>query len=354
MKKRVLVAMSGGVDSSVAAFLLKENGYEVAGITLRLCEGISGMSCSDDNAIDEAKKVAESMGIPHFVDDFSDDFNSEVVDKFVQSYLHGATPNPCIDCNRDVKFKRTLQIAEELGYDYISTGHYVRVRRNENTGRTLLLKGLDITKDQSYVLYSLGQNQLSRILFPLGELTKETVRAIAVENGLANAQRRDSQDICFIPDGDYVSFIENYLGQKSVPGDFVDLDGNVLGRHKGVISYTSGQRRGLGVSAERPLYVIKKDLENNTVILGGDDDLYTTKLIADNVNFISIDGLCEPLHVEAKVRYSQKTSPATISLTEQGRVAVEFEAPQRAITPGQAVVFYDGDILIGGGTIIEN
>lgn len=356
MNQKVMVAMSGGVDSSVAAYLLKEQGYDAAGVTLKLYSNDDigdpqGHTCCSLEDVEDARSVAYALGMEHYVYNFSDDFRKQVMDRFVDSYLKGETPNPCIDCNRYIKFKVLYDRAELLDYDYISTGHYARIGYDSASGRWLLKKGLDPSKDQSYVLYSMTQQQLSKTLFPVGELTKAQVREIADAHGFINSNKPDSQDICFVPDGDYKSFIARYAHYQSREGNIIDLNGNILGKHPGTIGYTIGQRRGLGVSAARPLYVVRKSLADNTVTLGSEADLYSKRLSAQNINLIAVDKLHAPLKVNAKIRYSQNTAPAVIEPVGEGRVEVIFETPQRAVTTGQAVVFYDGDIVIGGGTI---
>lgn len=287
----------------------------------------------------------------YYVFPMHDEFRHSVIDKFADTYLHGGTPNPCIDCNRFLKFSALLDKARELGCEYIASGHYARREQDPETGRFILKKGLDPTKDQSYVLYAMTQDQLAHTLFPLGGYTKKEIRHIAQEQGFINADKPDSQDICFVPDGDYVSFLRQYGGVEPVPGDFVDESGQVLGRHQGLECYTIGQRKGLGVSANAPLYVLGKDLDHGTVLLGGDDRLYTRELTAERVNWLSIPEPDGPLPVTAKTRYSQRETAATVEPLPGGRIRMVFAEPQRAITPGQAVVFYDGDLVLGGGTI---
>ncbi len=356
MKEKVIVAMSGGVDSSVAALVLKNEGYGVLGATMRLRSQELGIaldpSCCSEDDINDAKNVCEQLEVPHYVFDLAGPFKEKVMDKFADSYMRGETPNPCIECNRHIKFTGLFEECSELGAEFIATGHYVRRAYDEESGRWLLKKGLDPTKDQSYVLYSLTQEQLSKTLFPVGELSKNEVRELAEKSGFINSQKPDSQDICFIPDGDYLSFIERQYGFKSEPGDFVDETGKVLGKHKGIAGYTTGQRKGLGVSADRPLYVLRKDLLTNRIILGDEKDLYTKEVIVKDVNFISVAELTEPMEVEAKIRYSQKTAKGIISPMEDGMVQLRFFEPQRAATAGQAAVFYSGDIVVGGGTIV--
>jgi tRNA-specific 2-thiouridylase len=363
-----MAAMSGGVDSSVATALLIEKGYNVVGATLKLFtnEDIGGGPAGPDPAgldpssrvccslsdVEDARSVCYRLNIDHYVFNFGDDFGREVIGRFAKAYLEGRTPNPCIDCNRFIKFSKLLERARLLGMDYIATGHYARVMQDETSGRWLLKKSKDTSKDQTYVLAMLTQEQLSRTLFPLGSLTKPEVRAYAEEHGLINAKKPDSQDICFVPDGDYASFIEKRLGCRSEPGDFVDAGGTVLGRHRGIIHYTVGQRRGLGLSAGKPLYVVGKDLAANTVIVGGETELYTGSMTVADLNFISVEGIAEPTRVTVKTRYSQKETPATLFPPVDGRMAVVFDAPQRAVTPGQTAVFYDKDAVLGGGIIV--
>ena len=342
MNNKAIIAMSGGVDSSVAAFLTKQNGYELKGVTLSLEVGSEG-------DISDAKKVAERMGFPHEVLNLREEFQKEVIDRFIDAYENSRTPNPCVICNKYIKFGRLLDYAEENGYSHTATGHYAQIEYMN--GRYILKKGVDKTKDQSYVLYSLTQEQLKHSLFPLGSLSKNEVREIALENGFVNAKKKESQDICFVPDGDYAGFIERYLGKTYPEGNFVDFDGNVLGRHKGLIRYTIGQRKGLGLALPKPMYVCKLCTDNNSVMLGDNADLFSNTLDAYDINLITTDKLDSSIRAEAKVRYSQNAQKATVWQTDDNELHIEFDEPQRAITSGQAVVLYDGETVIGGGTI---
>ena len=349
MARKVLIAMSGGVDSSAAALLLKRQGYDCAGAMLKLYDGetAEGGCCSAADA-EDARSAATRLGMDFYVFNETERFARDVMDFFVAEYRAGHTPNPCIDCNRCLKFGALLDRALTLGYDCIATGHYARV--TYEGGRYHLLRGRDRHKDQSYVLYQLTQTQLSHLLLPVGEYDKPAIRALAAEAGLINAKKPDSQDICFVPDGDYVNFLKKYGHVELTEGDFVDKTGKALGRHRGLAAYTTGQRKGLGISAERRLYVISKDASSNTVLLGDDADLFTTTLTAARLNWIEPEpGV--PIRVTAKTRYSQREAAATASPLGGGRVRVDFDEPQRAVTAGQAVVFYDGERVVGGGTI---
>ena len=351
---RAIIAMSGGVDSSVAALLMREQGYDIIGVTLKLHapESNDELSCCTSQDILDAKAVCDRLSIEHRVIDFESNFKENVIDRFVSSYINGGTPNPCIDCNRFIKFSKMLEIAQEEGFDYIVTGHYARVCYDENSDRYLLKKGIDENKDQSYVLYSLTQDVLSKLKLPLGELSKDKVRELAVKFSLENADKKDSQDICFVSDGKYADFITQYTNKKFPDGDFVDLNGNVLGKHKGIIRYTIGQRKGLNLSLPQSMYVCKKDIDSNTVTLCLNDELFSTELYADDVNLISVKELKEPTKLTAKIRYKHKEASATLYPCENGKVKLVFDEPQRAITKGQAVVMYQGDTVVGGATII--
>ncbi len=358
MNKKVLVGMSGGVDSSVAACLLLEQEYEVAGATLHLYNnedaGISkARTCCSLADVEDARSVAEHLGIEHYVFNFGPEFRHEVIGRFARGYECGETPNPCIDCNKYIKFGKMLDRAKLLGFDAVATGHYARVEHDEKAGRWLLKKAADASKDQTYVLYTLTQEQLAHTLFPLGGFLKPEVRSIAEKHGFVNARKPDSEDICFVPDGDYAAFLENVMKFDSKPGNFVDANGNVIGQHKGLFHYTIGQRKGIGISFESPKYVVKKDCANNTVVLGDSKDLYSSTFYVGNVNFIALDHLDKPVEAGVKVRYSQSEAQAVIYPIENGKVKVCFRSPQRAVTPGQSAVFYRGDTVLGGGKILS-
>lgn len=351
---KALIGMSGGVDSSVAAYLTMQEGFSCIGATMRLYTGQEqdGSCCSLED-VEDARSVAFRLGIPFYVFNFSDDFRKQVMDHFVYSYEQGLTPNPCIECNRHLKFDRFLHRAQELGCEYIVTGHYARIAQDPDTGRFLLRKAVDEAKDQSYFLYSLTQEQLRHTRFPLGQLSKAEARTIAEEQGFINAKKRDSQDICFVPDGDYMAFLQRYTGKEYPQGDYLDLNGNAVGRHKGAVAYTLGQRKGLNLAMGEPVYVCGKDMQKNTVTVGPNEALFHTTFLANDWNWIAVDHLSQPLRVMAKARSRMTEQPATVYPEENGIARVVFDEPQRALTPGQAVVLYDGSTVIGGGTITK-
>ena len=359
-KPKVVVGMSGGVDSSMAAALLQEQGYDVIGITLQIWkptdQEVEGGCCSL-SAIDDARRVAFLLGIPHYVLNFRAYFEETVVDYFTQSYLTGETPNPCLACNKYVKFGELLRKARGLGAEYIATGHYAQVQQDLDSGRFILSKGTDVRKDQTYALYMLNQEQLAQTLFPLADYPKEQIRQMARERGLGVGDKPDSQEICFIANNDYASFVRKRLGEAIKPGRFVDLAGNNLGRHQGIIHYTVGQRKGLGVTFGKPMFVVGLNPEGNEVVLGEDQDVYTDTLWAIDLNWIAISDLQGPMKVEAKIRYNSSGAQATVYPGDIGAdygVKVCFDEPQRAVTPGQAVVFYQGNSVVGGGKIISD
>ena len=353
---KALIAMSGGVDSSVAAYLIKSAGFACVGCTMKLfsneAAGIPRThACCSLSDVEDARSVAYQLHMPYYVFHFAEDFQEKVIRKFVESYEGGMTPNPCIDCNRYMKFQKLFDRARILHCDYVVTGHYARIERHGE--RFMLKKAVDETKDQSYVLYTMTQEQLAHTLMPLGALHKTETRRIAEKNGFINADKPDSQDICFVPDGDYAKVIERQTGRRCPAGDFISADGDVLGRHRGIIHYTVGQRRGLGISGSRPLYVCKICPEKNTVVLGGKEDLFSDTALVTDVNWIGGEAPGKEFPCHAKIRYRQRGQPATASVLDRGSVRLTFREPQRAVTPGQAAVLYDGEIVLGGGTIVR-
>jgi len=359
MSKTVVVGMSGGVDSSVAAYLLKEQGYRVIGVTMRIWQEEEDRrrqengGCCGLTAVDDARRVAECLDIPYYVMNFQEEFKCHVIDYFIEEYLRGYTPNPCIACNRYVKWESLLKRSLEIGADYIATGHYARIRKLEN-GRYAVANSVTEGKDQTYALYNLTQEQLSHTLMPVGDYTKDEIRRIAAEQNLPIAHKPDSQDICFIPDHDYAGFLERETGGKVPgPGNFVTKDGTVLGRHKGITHYTIGQRKGLNLALGHPVFVTQIRPEANEVVIGENEDAFTTKVLCGDVNYMAITDLTEPMRVLAKIRYQHRGDYCRIEKQPDGKVLCTFEVPVRASTPGQAVVFYQEDHVLGGGTIVK-
>lgn len=357
-KAKVVVGMSGGVDSSVAAWLLKEQGYEVIGVTMQIWQDEDDQTqeenggCCGLSAVDDARRVAWDLEIPYYVMNFKEEFKSNVIDYFVDEYQKGRTPNPCIACNRYVKWESLLKRSMDIGAEFIATGHYAQIEKLEN-GRFALKKSVTAAKDQTYALYNLTQFQLSHTLMPVGAYSKDQIRELADRLHLGVAHKPDSQEICFIPDHDYAGFIEESTGAKAAEGNFVDLDGEVIGRHKGITHYTVGQRKGLGLSMGQPVFVVEIRPETNEVVIGKGEDVFSDTLRADRLNWMAIEGLKGgEMRLSAKIRYSHKGAMCTVKELENGLVECRFEEPQRAITPGQAVVFYQGDYVVGGGTIV--
>ncbi len=354
MNERILVAMSGGVDSAAAAILLKESGFDVTGVTMKLYS--VSETITDENSgiinddITDAKRLADCLSIPHTVVSFGDSFRCSVIESFISDYKNGATPNPCVECNKRIKFGKLFDYAKDNGFDKLATGHYASVICDTN-GRYVIKKAKDKNKDQSYVLWTLSQDVLSSVILPLGEYSKSEIREIVGSICPENAHKSDSQDICFIPDGDYASFIKNHTNLDFPKGNFIDINGNVLGTHGGIIKYTVGQRKGLGIALGRPVFVKEKNVESNTVTLCDNDELFSKALTAKDINMIACNDLYSPVRLMAKIRYKHGEAPATVTQISDDRMIVEFDEPQRAIAKGQSVVLYDGDILVGGGII---
>lgn len=354
MAQRIAVAMSGGVDSSAAAWLLKEQGHDLMGITLKLFDDTAVNVPGNEQDVEDAKAVAAQLGFPHHVLHMAQCFRSQVMDRFTAAYEAGATPNPCVVCNRYIKFGALLEQARKLEAQAVATGHYAQIGWDEGSQRFLLRKAAHPEKDQSYVLYALTQDQLAASRFPLGHLSKGEIREIALAQGLVSARKRESQDICFVPDGDYAAFIRRHTGKDYPAGSFLDEEGKVLGTHTGIIGYTVGQRRGLGVSSNQGrLYVKEVRPADNTVVLCGNEALFSRTLTANDLNLIALPRLDAPMRLKAKVRYRHTEQPCLVEQTGEDTIRVTFDQPQRAITPGQAVVLYDGDVVVGGATIME-
>ena len=357
LQKSAIVAMSGGVDSSVAAYLMQKAGFDCIGVTMKLFYnediGISRENtCCSLEDVQDAQSVCWKIGMPYYVFNFSDRFRQDVIDRFIAAYENGITPNPCIDCNRYLKFDKLYHRARELDRAYVVTGHYARITRDPRSDRFLLQKGIDPSKDQSYVLYAMTQDQLAHTIFPLGGMKKEETRAIAEAQGFINARKHDSQDLCFVQSGSYADFIASQTGKLYPPGDFIDSTGRILGRHRGIIHYTVGQRKGLGIAFHRPMYVAAIDPAANTVTLAPEEELFSRELLVKDINLITADALDAPMRVHAKIRYRQPEQPAVITQVDEDTIRLVFDKPQRAAAKGQAAVFYDGDTVVGGGTIV--
>lgn len=350
MKETVVVGMSGGVDSSVAAYLLKEQGYQVIGVTMQLFDNTEDDSCCGITGIEDARRVAAVLDIPYYVLNFKEVFRHSVMDYFAGEYGMGRTPNPCIVCNRYVKWEALLKKGREIGAEYLATGHYARVGKLSN-GRYAVMNSVTAMKDQTYALYNLTQKQLAHTLMPVGEYDKERIREIARRQGLPVAVKPDSQDICFVPDHDYAGFVCRHTGKTCIPGNFVDSDGNILGQHKGIIHYTVGQRKGLGISFGKPMYVGAVRPDSNEVVLVEEQKLWTNSLCAKQMNYMGVASFVKGQQMLAKIRYSHKGELCQVEYADEHQVKITFEKPVRAVTPGQAVVFYDGEVVLGGGVI---
>lgn len=350
-RKKVVLGMSGGVDSSVAAYLLREQGYEVVGVTMNVWQGKN--ADKDIAAIEDAKMVAKTLGIEYHVANYKEQFREKVVDYFINEYLSGRTPNPCNICNRRIKWECLLQTARDFGADYVATGHYARVDRLDN-GRYAICNSVTAKKDQTYALCNLTQEQLSKTIMPIGQYEKEEIRAIAARIGLDVASKADSQDICFIPDGDYAAFIRENRDINILPGNFVDRENNILGQHNGITDYTIGQRKGLGLAMGHPVFVTDIDVEKNQVVIGENEDLFTTTVVADHFNYMAVESMSEGDRFVGKIRYAHKGTPCRVVRAWEDKVEVEFDEPVRAITPGQAMVLYKGEYVAGGGLICRN
>jgi tRNA-specific 2-thiouridylase len=355
--EKVVVAMSGGVDSSVAAAILAQEGYDVIGVTMQIWPSSDGIedqfsrTCCSLSAVEDARRVASRIGIPHYVMNFKELFQKTVIDDFIEQYRRGRTPNPCVRCNKFVKFESLLAKALAMGADYVATGHYSRIVFDDERGRWILRRGLDHSKDQSYALYGMSQHQLAHTLLPLGGIAKDETRKMASELGLAVADKPDSQEICFVENRDYPSFLKATAPEVVKPGPILDMSGSTIGEHNGIAFYTIGQRKRIGIAAPAPLYVVRIDSSRNAIVVGSDQDLYASGLVANELNFVSISDLTTPIAVTAKIRYNMRDSSALLCPMADKQARLVFDQPQRAITPGQAAVFYSADDVVGGGTI---